>query len=159
MLNWGSPGSTKALRSSTARGRFFFHPGQLHLEPPELLVEFGLDLLGIGLSCRRSVLEEGLHAVEELLLPLADLDRVDLELLGQLGDGLGLLGGLQGDLCLEGRRVLLADSSHAMPSVWTSSSITCRVVQKPGSTIVFKSHRSSDPRFVMKPLAHASAMK
>jgi hypothetical protein len=37
-----------------------------------------------------------------LFLPLADLDRVDLELLGQLGDGLGLLGGLQGELSLEG---------------------------------------------------------
>jgi hypothetical protein len=55
-----------------------------------LFVEFGLDLLWVRLSCRRAVLEEGLHAIEELLLPLADLDRVDLELLGQLGDGLGL---------------------------------------------------------------------
>src|SRR4051795_2352907 len=135
MLNWELLDSIRARLASTSRGQIFFHPGQLHLEPPELLVEFGLDLLGIGLSGRRSVLEEAFHAVKELLLPLADLDRVDLELLGQLGDGLGLLGGLQGDLCLEGRRVLLADSSHAMPSVWTSSSITCRVVQKPGSTI------------------------
>src|SRR3954453_13015203 len=135
MLNCELLGSIRARLASTSRGRFFFHPGQLHLEPPELLVEFRLGLLRVGRPGRRSVLEEGLHAVEELLLPLADLDRVDLELLGQLGDGLGLLGGLQGDLCLEGRRVLLADSSHAMPSVWTSSSITCRVVQKPGSTI------------------------
>jgi hypothetical protein len=82
--------------------QIFFHPGQLHLEPPKLLVQFGLDLLGIGLSGRRPVLEEGLHAVEELLLPLADLDRVDLKLLRQLGDRLGLLGGLQGELGLEG---------------------------------------------------------
>src|ERR1700677_1802330 len=102
MLNRELLESIKALLTSTSRGRFFFHPGQLHLEPPELLVEFGLDLLGVGLSSRRSVLEERLHAVEELLLPLADLDRVDLELLGQLGDGLGLFGGLQGDLSLEG---------------------------------------------------------
>ena len=68
-----------------------------------MLVEFGLNLLGVGLSSRRAVLKKSLHAVEELLLPLADLDRVDLELLGQLSDGLGLLGGLQGDLGLEGR--------------------------------------------------------
>jgi CheW-like domain len=44
-------------------------------------------------------------------------DRLDLELLGQLGDGLGLLGGLQGDLSLEGWGMFLADSSHALPSV------------------------------------------
>jgi hypothetical protein len=50
-------------------------------------------------------------------LPLADLDRVDLELLGQLGDGFGLLGGFQGDLGLEGWSVFLANSSHALPSV------------------------------------------
>src|SRR3954454_13888316 len=129
MLSRESFDSTRARLASTSRGRFFFHPGQLHLEPPELLVEFGLDLLRIGLSGRRSALKEGLDAVEELLLPLADLDRVDLVLLGQLGDGPGLLGGLQGDLGLEGGCVLLADSSHVLPSVWTSSSITCRVVQ------------------------------
>src|SRR3954462_15380351 len=125
MLSWGCFGSIKARLASASRGRFFFPPGQLHLEPPELLVEFGRDLLRIGLSGRRSVLEEGLDAVEELLLPLAELDRVDLVLLGQLGDGLGLLGGLQGDLGLEGGCVLLADSSHVLPSVWTSSSRTC----------------------------------
>jgi hypothetical protein len=37
-----------------------------------------------------------------LFLPLADLDGVDLELLGQISDGLGLLGSLQGDFGLEG---------------------------------------------------------
>ncbi len=52
-----------------------------------MLVEFGLDFFGIGLSSRRSVLKESLHAVKELLLPLTNLDRVALELLGQLGDG------------------------------------------------------------------------
>jgi len=101
-----------------------------------LLIEIGLDLLGIGLSCRGPALEDRFDPVEELLLPLADLDRVDLELLGQFGDRLGLLGGLQGDLGLEGLGVTRANMIYVSPSLWTSSSITCRVVQNPGSTIV-----------------------
>jgi hypothetical protein len=52
--------------------------------------------------------EERLGAVEELLLPLADLDRMDLEGLRKLGQGPGLLGSLQGDPCLEGCGISLA---------------------------------------------------
>ena len=80
-----------------------------------MLEEFGLDLLMVKLSRCRPGLEESLHAVKELLLPLADLDRMNLLLLGQLGDGLALLGRLQGHLGLECRRVFLTDASHASP--------------------------------------------
>ena len=58
----------------------------------------GLSVLALSLP---PVAEEGLDAVEELLLPLADLDGMDLERLRQLGDGLGLLGGLQATLALK----------------------------------------------------------
>jgi hypothetical protein len=51
---------------------------------------------------------ERLGDVAELLLPLADLDRVDLKGLGQLGQGPGLFGGFQGDPSLEGGRMSLA---------------------------------------------------
>jgi hypothetical protein len=44
--------------------------------------------------------------------PLADLDGVDLERLGQLGEGPGLLGGLQSDPGLEGRGIALAFARH-----------------------------------------------
>src|SRR6185312_2753836 len=117
MLSRGCSGSTRARLAWTSRGRFFFHPGQLHLEPADLLVQLGLELLGVGSAGRRPGLEEPLQAVEELLLPLADLDRMDLMVLGQLGDRLLLLGGLQGDLGLECRRVSLANSSHVTPSM------------------------------------------
>ena len=56
-----------------------------------------------------------LDAVEKLLLPLTDLDGMDLIRLGEFGDGLGLLGGLQGDLCLEGGGVPLALAGHDAP--------------------------------------------
>src|SRR5581483_2468926 len=62
-----------------------------------------------------SVTEKGVDAVEELLLPLADLDRVDLERLRELGDGLVLLGGLQRDLGLERGRVSLSFARHDAP--------------------------------------------
>ena len=58
---------------------------------------------------------EGLGAVQELLLPLADLDGVDLVRLGEFGDGPGLLGGLQGDLGLEVGRMPPALAGHDAP--------------------------------------------
>jgi hypothetical protein len=55
-------------------------------------------------------------AVQELLLPLADLDQVDLEGPRQLGQGPGLLDGLQGNLGLEGGRMaLLTCAGHDEP--------------------------------------------
>jgi hypothetical protein len=63
---------------STAAGRFFFQPLDLHLEPADLLVELGLDRLALVVVAAAAVLEQGLDTVQELLLPLADLDGVDL---------------------------------------------------------------------------------
>ena len=90
---------------STAAGKPFFQPLDLHVEPADLLVEFGLEGLPVVAVAAAAIAEEGLDAVEELLLPLTDLDGVDLVRLGEFGDGLGLLGGLQGDLGLEGGRM------------------------------------------------------
>ena len=86
---------------STATGNFFFQPFDLHVEPTDPFVEFGLERLALLVLAVSAVAEEGLGAVEELLLPLADLDGVDLEGPGQLGKGPGLLGGLQSDPGLE----------------------------------------------------------
>ena len=87
---------------STAAGNAFLEPLDFHVEPADPLVELGLVGLSLVVLATATVAEEGLGAVEELLLPLADLDRMDLKRLGQFGDGLGLLGGLQGDPGLEG---------------------------------------------------------
>jgi hypothetical protein len=53
--------------------------------------------------------------VQELLLPLTDLDGVDLILSCQLGEGPGLLGGLQSDPSLEGCRMSLSCACHDAP--------------------------------------------
>ena len=94
MLSWGFSGSTRGRLRSAAAGNFFFQPLDLHVEPTDLLVQFGLEGLALVPLASTAVAEERLGAVEELLLPLADLHRVDLEGLRQLGQGPGLLGGL-----------------------------------------------------------------
>src|ERR1700757_2673148 len=102
MLRSGLSGSTRGRLKSAAAGSFFFQPLDLHVEPSDLLVEFGLDGQALVVLAAAAVAEERFGAVQELLLPLADLDRVDLEGPRQLGQGPGLLDGLQGNLGLEG---------------------------------------------------------
>jgi hypothetical protein len=97
------------------RGQLFFQPLELHVEPTDLLVEFGLEGLALVVLAATAVTEERLGAVEELLLPLTDLDRVDLKGVGQLGQDPGLLGGLQGDPSLEGRGISLACTRDDAP--------------------------------------------
>src|SRR6516165_10511450 len=105
----------RARLASTAAGNAFLQPLDFHVEPADPLVELGLERLAVLLLAAAAVAEEGLGAVEELLLPLADLDGMDLEDLRQLGDGPGLLDGLQGDLGLEGGRMPLALAGHDAP--------------------------------------------
>src|SRR6516165_868611 len=93
---------------STVAGNPFFQPFDLHVEPTDLLVQLGLEGLSLLALAPPAVAEDRLDAVEELLLPLADLDGVDLERLREFGDGPGLLGGLQGDPGLEGGWMSLA---------------------------------------------------
>src|SRR5438105_1032417 len=104
-----------ARLASTAAGNAFLQPLDFHVEPADPLVELGLEGLAVVAVAAAAVAEEGLDAVEELLLPLADLDGMDLIRLGQLGESPGLLGGLQGDFRLEGGRMPLACTSHVAP--------------------------------------------
>jgi hypothetical protein len=100
---------------STAAGKPFFQPFDLHVEPPDLLEELGLtDKLLVAFALT-AVAEERLDAIKELLLPLADLDGVDLEGLGEFGGGPGLLGGLECDSGLEGGGMTLVFASHDAP--------------------------------------------
>jgi hypothetical protein len=59
-----------------------------------LLAEFGLDCLGLVVVAAAALAKQRFDAVQELLLPLADLAEVDLVSSRQLGEGLCLLGGL-----------------------------------------------------------------
>src|SRR4051794_2024996 len=93
---------------STAAGNPFFQPFDLHVESDDLFIQFGLNGLALVLLAAAAVAEEGLDAVEELFLPLADLDGMDLVRLREFCEGPGLLGGLQGDPGLEGGRMSLA---------------------------------------------------
>src|SRR3954466_11907188 len=86
---------------STAAGKPFLQPLDLHVEPADLLEEFGLPSQRVVMVATATIAEEGLGAVEELLLPLTDRDGVDPVSLGELGEGLVLLGGLHGDLGAE----------------------------------------------------------
>src|SRR4051812_34393133 len=104
-----------ARLASTAAGNAFLQPLDFHVEPTDPLVELGLVGLALLALAAAAVAEEGVDAIEELLLPLADLDGMDLIRLGELGDGLGLLGGLQGDLGFEGGGMPLAFDGHDAP--------------------------------------------
>src|SRR5262249_11338061 len=116
MLKSGLSGSTRVRLRSAPTGSFFFQPLDLHVEPSDLLVELGLDGQALVPLAAASVAEERFDTVQELLLPLADLDRVDLEGPRQLGQGPGRLDSLQGDLGLEGGRVaLLTCVGHEEP--------------------------------------------
>src|SRR2546423_7641277 len=115
MLMSGCFGTMRARFWSTAAGKPFLQPLDLHVEPADLLEELGLPSQGVVLVATATIAEEGLGAVEELLLPLTDLDGVDPVGLGELGEGLVLLGGLDGDLGLEGRRVAFLCAGHDAP--------------------------------------------
>jgi hypothetical protein len=59
---------------STVAGNPFFQPFDLHVEATDLLIQLFLDCLTLVLLAAAAVAEQRLDAVEELLLPLADLD-------------------------------------------------------------------------------------
>src|SRR3954454_2487527 len=136
---------------STVAGNPFFQPFDLHVEPTDLLVQLGLEGLSLLAFAPPAVAEEGLDAVEELLLPLADLDGVDLERLREFGDGLGLLGGLQGDLGLEGGRVALAWTGHEAPRDRSVTLDQYNISSGPVSGVHFTSGSGMRPRGLTSP--------
>jgi hypothetical protein len=92
------------VRSSRASEqlRLFFEPLQLHLQLADLLEQLGL--LGLALAGVLALLTPGEQltgAIQELPLPLADLDRVDGVIGGDLLDGLAATDRLHGDSGLE----------------------------------------------------------
>jgi hypothetical protein len=74
-IRWFDQGPLEVNRS----GQIFFRPLDLHLEPADLLVKLGLDCLALVVVVAAAVVEQRLDAVQELLLPFADLDGVELE--------------------------------------------------------------------------------
>jgi hypothetical protein len=100
---------------STVAGNTFLQPLHLHVEPPNALEEFGLKRLFLFMLAVAAVAKEELDAIDELLLPLTDLNRMDLKRLRQLGDGFGLIGGFHGHVGLERGRMPSALSRHDAP--------------------------------------------
>src|SRR5262249_38522163 len=78
MLNRVSSGLTSARLASTEEGNAYLQPFDFHVQSADPLVEFGLDGLIVAVVTAAAVAERGLDAVEELLLPLADPDGMDL---------------------------------------------------------------------------------
>ena len=71
---------------SIESGNFFFQPRRLHLQPADLLVQFG-DQSILILHLATLVAGEQLHrTVEQLFFPLPDLGRMHAELASQLTD-------------------------------------------------------------------------
>jgi hypothetical protein len=60
-------------------GRAFFSTTRPRFEPADLLVKLGLDRLALVVVVAAAVAEQRFDAVQDLLLPFADLDGVDLE--------------------------------------------------------------------------------
>ena len=92
------------MRSSRASEqlRFFFEPLQLHLQLADLLEQ--LSLLGLTLLLVLALLAAGEQlagAIQQLPLPLTDLDGVDGVIGGDLLDRLAATDRLHGDLGLE----------------------------------------------------------
>jgi hypothetical protein len=90
-----------ARRVSVGSVNFFFQPFQIHLEPSDLLIEFGMEsfLLSQLLGCRRT--ENRGALVQQLTFPLANLARMQAMFAGELIDRLIVLEGFYRDLKLE----------------------------------------------------------
>jgi hypothetical protein len=73
----------------------FFQPLQSHLEPPDLLVELGLEDFLVSLLTSRGRTEYAGPVLEELASSLADLGRMDLVLAGQFTRRFAALGSLK----------------------------------------------------------------
>src|SRR5438874_10120167 len=115
--NIGSAGfmrSTIARRSARLSCRAFVPKIIFDLQLADLPVQM-IDLGLIAGSLRRTTtLEDACRTVQQLLLPVVDLVRVDPELPSQLGDGPVAPDGRQRHLRLEHRAVLLPCPLHVL---------------------------------------------
>src|SRR4030065_343650 len=95
MLTKARSRSIIARLTSIVAGSFFFEPLKLHLESPNLLIQLSLLALLPSLLLSTWPGEQAGPPFQQLLLPLADLVRMNLILAGQLVDRLGSFGRLQ----------------------------------------------------------------
>jgi hypothetical protein len=59
--------------ASRGKSSFFFHPVQLHLELPDLLIELGVERLLVALALVPACRENVGHLRLEAMLPMGDL--------------------------------------------------------------------------------------
>jgi hypothetical protein len=98
-------------------------------------VKLGLDRLVVVAVVAPAVSEEGLDAVKETLLPLTDLDGMDLEGLGEFGGGPVLLAASKVTLALNEAECRLRGPvmTHLGMDRYPSISSTSRAPQEMGS--------------------------
>ena len=96
MLRFAWSRSIRVRCTSTELGSFFFQPLQLHLQPADLLVQFGFPHRLLALAVGRAVAEHRRPLSQQLFLPSADLVGMDVVLPGDLIDRLGSFDRFQG---------------------------------------------------------------
>src|SRR5579862_1576160 len=113
MLNCACCASTSCRRDSIELDSFFFEPLQLHLQPTDLLVQFGHLVLIVARWLARSGKDLG-SAVQQPTLPLVNLCRMHTELTRQFTHCAHLLYRGQRHLGHE-TRVMLSLPRHPSP--------------------------------------------
>src|SRR5690349_15475519 len=116
MLIRGWPQSSNARLASAEGGNFFFQPGQLHLQPADLLEELRRLLLTLLVRRFELAREDRLHPFHELLLPQRDQRRMYLIPTRQFADRLLALQGRQSHRRLEVHRERSPFPTHPQPS-------------------------------------------
>jgi hypothetical protein len=124
--------------------RRFFHPGQFHLEPANLLKQFGFTRRLRLLFTHLLPTKEAAATVEQLLLPLGDLGRMHLVFTGKLAERLLLFGCFEGEAELELSTPMLAFLGHTPSTIrykyFTASHLSCGLVS--GDNYNYNNYRS-----------------
>src|SRR4029450_12763586 len=114
MLIWGCVGSINSRFASGAKSSFFFHPLQLHLELPNVLVYLCLKRLLVVLALRTSCRENLGHLLLEAMFPVRNLRRMHPISTGEFIDGFEPLEGFERHTGFELRAVLFPLCRHLL---------------------------------------------
>ena len=130
---------TRARLASTGAGNAFLQPLDLHVEPADPLVEFGLENLAVVMVAAAAVAEERLGAIEQLLLPLTDLDGWTWYAFANSAMVLVCWAASKATRALKAAGCRLREPAmrHLGMEQQSSMSITSRAVQFQGSTSFF----------------------
>jgi hypothetical protein len=110
-----------------AKASFFFHPVQLHLELPNLLVELGWECLVVALSLVTAYREKLGPLLLQAMFPLGNLGRMPPVGTGSFVDGFASFERFERHTSFELRAVLISLCQHLLSPhshlLWTQHSI------------------------------------